>query len=133
MGDPWLDDRPAAPSAWRATSATDADYSGMGFNDVRQMQSQVIRQQDEGLDQLSTVLSRQKQMAIDIGNEVEQHNDIIDDIHDHVDRTHDRLIRETRNIKVVDRKSGTCGLWVVIVLLFIAIVIIAVIPHNGKP
>lgn len=36
-------------------------------------------------------------------------SEIIDDIHDHVDRTDERLIKETRHIKIVDRKSGSCG------------------------
>ena len=35
--------------------------------------------------------------------------ELIDDITDHVDTTNTRLIKETRHIKFVDRKSGTCG------------------------
>lgn len=34
--------------------------------------------------------------------------ELIDDITDHVDRTRDRLIRETRHVQIVDRKSNTC-------------------------
>ena len=34
--------------------------------------------------------------------------ELIDDIHDHVDRTDQRLIRETKHIKIIDRKSATC-------------------------
>ena len=34
--------------------------------------------------------------------------EIIDDIVDHTDVTNTRLIRETRHIKVLDRKSGAC-------------------------
>lgn len=36
-------------------------------------------------------------------------SEIIDDIHDHVDRTDQKLIRETKHVKFVDRKSNTCG------------------------
>ena len=34
--------------------------------------------------------------------------EIIDNIIDHTDTTNTRLIRETRHIKVLDRKSGAC-------------------------
>ena len=36
-------------------------------------------------------------------------SDLIDDITDHADTTNTRLIKETRHIKIVDRKSGSCG------------------------
>ncbi|XP_071040977.1 syntaxin-8 isoform X6 [Parasteatoda tepidariorum] len=54
--------------------------------------------------------------------------EIIDDIVEHADNTRERLIKETRHVAIVDRKSGECCYWVIIVLLFIAIVVIAVIP-----
>ena len=34
--------------------------------------------------------------------------EILDDIVDHTDRTGQRLIKETRHIRIVDRKSATC-------------------------
>ena len=40
--------------------------------------------------------------------EQNEFSDLIDDITDHVDRTDQRLISETRHIKIVDRKSNTC-------------------------
>ncbi|WAQ96043.1 STX8-like protein [Mya arenaria] len=57
--------------------------------------------------------------------------EILDDIIDHTDRTGQRLIKETRHIRIVDRKSATCGFWVVIILLFVAIIVVAVVP-GGK-
>ena len=36
-------------------------------------------------------------------------SELIDDITDQVDGTSDRLIKETRHIKIVDKKSATCG------------------------
>lgn len=35
--------------------------------------------------------------------------DLIDDIGDHMDQTKERLVKETRHIRIVDRKSATCG------------------------
>ncbi|XP_052791138.1 syntaxin-8-like [Mya arenaria] len=108
-----------------------AEFHGIGNMGLRDHQQQIIREQDRGLDALSNVISRQKNMALDIGNEVGQQNEILDDIIDHTDRTGQRLIKETRHIRIVDRKSATCGFWVVIILLFVAIIVVAVVP-GGK-
>ncbi|KAK2157001.1 hypothetical protein LSH36_201g06021 [Paralvinella palmiformis] len=94
----------------RATSSLQQDVTNpfTSIGDIQQQQRHLIREQDEGLDALSGVLNRQKQMAIDIGNEVESQNELIDDIADHVDTTNQRLITETRHVRVIDKKSNTC-------------------------
>uniref|UniRef100_A0A2C9L213 t-SNARE coiled-coil homology domain-containing protein n=1 Tax=Biomphalaria glabrata TaxID=6526 RepID=A0A2C9L213_BIOGL len=89
-------------------------------------------EQDRGLDALSHVISRQKQMAIDIGNEVDGQNELLDDIIDHTDRTGLRIQRETRHINIVERKSASCWYYILIALLLVAIVVIAAVPYNGK-
>ncbi|CAG2105910.1 unnamed protein product [Medioppia subpectinata] len=66
-------------------------------------------EQDKGLESLAEIISRQKNMAQGIGSEIEIQNEIIDDIGDAMDQTNDRLLRNTRNIRKVNRKSGTCG------------------------
>eukprot|EP00106_Octopus_bimaculoides_P021169 XP_014788611.1 PREDICTED: syntaxin-8-like [Octopus bimaculoides] len=84
------------------------EFQSMGNQNLRTHQQRVIAQQDEGLDALSRVISHQKQMAVDIGNECDTQNEIIDDIGDHMDKINERLIKETRHIKIVDKKSNTC-------------------------
>ncbi|KAL8594132.1 hypothetical protein ACOMHN_047872 [Nucella lapillus] len=117
-GDPW----------------TEPDHlQGVSSSELQSQQQQVLQEQDHGLESLSRVIGRQKQMAIDIGNEVDVQNDIIEDITDHVDSTGNRIRRETRHISIIDRKSNTCGYYVVIILLFIAIVVIVAVPYHGKP
>ncbi|CAH1794171.1 unnamed protein product [Owenia fusiformis] len=111
----------------------DETTRNLSIGDIRQQQSHAIKEQDQGLEVLSSVISRQKQMAHDIGDEVDYQNELLDDIHDHVDRTDQRLIKETRHVQHIDRKSGACGYWVVIVLLLITIVVVVAVPYNGKP
>lgn len=43
--------------------------------------------------------------------------DLIDDIGDHMDQTKERLVKETRHIRIVDRKSATCGTLIISSLL----------------
>ncbi|XP_035695577.1 syntaxin-8-like [Branchiostoma floridae] len=85
-------------------------------------------EQDQGLDVLSTIIARQKQLGQAIGDEVDLQNELIDDIQTGVAKTDARLLKETRHVKIVDKKSANCGMIVVIVLLLIAIVVVACIP-----
>ncbi|PSN57700.1 hypothetical protein C0J52_00296 [Blattella germanica] len=104
-----------------------AAAQNMGIGDLRHQQRQMLRDQDEGLEALSKVISRQKEIAETIGNEVDLQNEIIDDLADHMDRTDNRVRNETRQVTVIDRKDRTCWYWVVIILLFITIVTVSLV------
>ncbi|KAE8577255.1 hypothetical protein XENTR_v10004501 [Xenopus tropicalis] len=103
---------------------------GFTFQEIKQQQHQIIREQDAGLDALSSILARQKQMGQDIGNELDEQNEIIDDVSALVDTTDSKIRNQTRHIKLVDGKSGSCAMMVVIVLLLVAIVVVAVWPTH---
>ncbi|XP_052414326.1 syntaxin-8 isoform X2 [Carassius gibelio] len=53
---------------------------GLRFGEIKHQQQQIIEAQDAGLDALAAVISRQKQMGQEIGNELEEQNEIIDDL-----------------------------------------------------
>ncbi|XP_043940964.1 syntaxin-8 isoform X2 [Protopterus annectens] len=103
----------------------DLDFSGL-----RQQQQRIIEEQDAGIDILSTVIARQKQMGLDIGNELEEQSEIIDDLAHLVDKTDDKIRNETRHVKLVEKKSASCGMLVTIVLLLVVIVVVAVWPTS---
>ncbi|XP_057370343.1 syntaxin-8-like [Daphnia carinata] len=98
--------------------------------ELKQIQSQILADQDRGLEELSRIIGRQRQIAQTIGDEVESQNDLIENIADNVDRTRDRMAQQTSHIAVVDRKDRTFGYWMVILLLFVAIVVVASIPKH---
>uniref|UniRef100_A0A8B9SYA1 Syntaxin 8 n=1 Tax=Anas platyrhynchos TaxID=8839 RepID=A0A8B9SYA1_ANAPL len=104
---PWLLDEPE-------------ETRGLGFHDIRQQQRRIIEEQDAGLDQ----------MGQEIGNELDEQNEIIDDLTNLVENTDDKLRNQTRHVKMVDKKSTSCGMLVVIVLLLIAIAVVAVWPTK---
>lgn len=56
--------------------------------------------------------------------------DITDDLANLVDNTDENRPTETRSVKMVDRKSTSCGMIMVILFLFVATVVIAVWPTN---
>ncbi|XP_005399443.1 PREDICTED: syntaxin-8 isoform X3 [Chinchilla lanigera] len=117
-----------APSPWLFEEPEET--RGLGFDELRQQQQKIIQEQDAGLDALSSIISRQKQMGQEIGNELDEQNEIIDDLANLVENTDEKLRTETRRVSLVDRKSTSCGMIMVILLLLVAIVVIAVWPTN---
>lgn len=99
----------------------------VSVDDLKVQKLRLLQEQDEGLEALSKVISRQKEIANTINNEVDHQNEIIDDLADHMDRTDQRLITGTRQVGIIDRKDRTCGYWVVILLLFISIITVALV------
>jgi len=95
---------------------------GVGTSQVKQEQQKMLDQQDAGLDVLADIIRRQKGMGQDIFREVTQQNDLIDEIDDRAENVNQRLLDTTSSVRVVSRKDRTCGYWVVILLLFIAII-----------
>lgn len=79
------------------------------------------------MDKLGQAIKRQKYMANEIATEVEVHNEIIDHIDEGLSRTDANIRKNTRNIKLVLKKSSTFYLWLLIVILAIVIVILATI------
>ncbi|OXU26072.1 hypothetical protein TSAR_002653 [Trichomalopsis sarcophagae] len=93
--------------------------------DLKSQKQQLLQEQEQGLEQLSKIISRQKQIAQAIHSEVDNHNEIIDDLADHIDRTDERLIDGTRQVRTISHKDRIWPYWVVIILLFIVIIAVA--------
>ena len=93
----------------------------------------VATEQDEGLEALSQALRRQKQMGIAIGQEADSQIGLIDGIADRTERVSSRVERQTERVSKMRERAGLCIPWTVAVPLLIVILIIAVVPINGKP
>ncbi|XP_072617909.1 syntaxin-8-like isoform X2 [Vulpes vulpes] len=118
---------PGVPNPWLFEEPEEA--RGLGFDEIQQQQ-QIIQERDAGLYALSSIISRQKQMGKEIGNELDEQNKIIDDFANLVENTERKLCTETRRVNMVDRKSTSCGMIMVILLLLVAIVVVAFWPTN---
>lgn len=88
---------------------------------------QILANQDDQLDNLANLISRQKQVAIKIGEEVETHNDILDQLGSTMENVDSRVQTETRHVERVGRRDNTCGYWVVIISLFVAIIVVGIL------
>ena len=95
---------------------------GVGTSQVKQEQQNKLDEQEAGLDILADIIRRQKGMGQDIFREVTQQNDLIDEIDDRAEDVNQRLLSTTNSVRVVSKKDRTCGYWVVILIIFIAII-----------
>ncbi|XP_055843718.1 syntaxin-8 [Episyrphus balteatus] len=94
---------------------------------LKQRQIQIMEDQNRGLDALSKSIARQKELASMLGQEVDEHNVILDNLTDSMDRVDNRVHAETSNIGLVSQADSTWGYWMVILGLFVAIVIVWII------
>lgn len=91
------------------------------------IQYETVMDHERNLDMLGETIRRQKYMAGELANEVDLHNEILDGIDSGLASTNDNLRKNTRNIRLVTKKSSTAFLWFLIVILGVVIVILALI------
>ncbi|CAF3480315.1 unnamed protein product [Rotaria socialis] len=103
---------------------------GLTNEEMTGVRGNLRKNNDEAIDALHAIVKRQKEIGGAMHNEVERHNEIIDTITDRTGLLDSRVKRQTMLVNVIDRKSSTLCLWVVIILLFIAIIVIASVPFK---
>lgn len=94
---------------------------------LKSEQTQILKEQDKGLENLSQVIARQKKLAMRIGTEIEDQNEIIDNIAVQMDNTSVRVNSETQNVSRVTERDSTWSYWIIIVSLFIAIILVGIL------
>ncbi|XP_073840110.1 syntaxin 8 [Musca autumnalis] len=114
------------PSSSAAGTSNEDAAAIIDVERLKQAQIDMIEQQNQGLETLSQTLARQRALATQLGEEVEDQNDILDNLANNIERVDTGVNRETRSISLINRSdSNTCGYWIVIIVLFVAIVIVA--------
>ncbi|XP_015369497.1 PREDICTED: syntaxin-8 [Diuraphis noxia] len=92
---------------------------------LKQQQQYLIKEQDDGLNELASIVSRQKNIAITISSEVDLQNELVDDLLVKIDKTTAGIENETKEVVQILKKDSTRGLWVIILLLLIANIVVA--------
>jgi len=97
-----------------------------------------MQDQDESLDRLSESIGRQRELSIQIGDELESHNGLLDDLDIMVDRSRSRLSGARKRLNRFSKKARDNGnsslsvrlmigsLVVIGVLIFILIILIII-------
>uniref|UniRef100_A0A336KJH2 CSON011524 protein n=1 Tax=Culicoides sonorensis TaxID=179676 RepID=A0A336KJH2_CULSO len=113
------DDEPIAGQSDR-----EALLKNVTVQKIKEQNARVLKEQDEGLESLSKIISRQKDIATRIYDEVENQNDLLDGIGNDMDRVDVRMAAETRHITQVVRRPSLCGYYLLVCLLLLALVLV---------
>ena len=102
-----------------------AEMSNQQIHDYHQ---QVLQEQDDQLDTLSDSIGRQRQLAMQVGDELEGQVALLDEVDRGVDRHQSRLDGAKKRLKGVSEKAkanwGATTILVLIVILVLLIVIL---------
>jgi syntaxin 6 len=98
---------------------------------AKQEQQMMVRQQDDAMDSISGTLHTISQQASLMGNEIEEHNEMLDDLEQNVDRSEDKMSSAMRRLRKFlrdseDSKSNWCIMILVFVLMVLLLAVILV-------
>lgn len=119
---PYRDD-PDGPEGYRDTA------EGMADNvQVHAYHSRILREQDDQLDRLGESISRQRELSMQIGDELDDQVALLEDQEALVDRHASRLDRARRQVGRIARSAGESKQMIaIIVLIVILVLLIAVL------
>lgn len=109
-------------------SPSPPDHTSLSNQGIHDYHSQVMREQDDHLDDLSESIGRQHQLSIQIGDELEGHIALLDDVDGHVDRHTSRLDGAKKNLgKFSKRARQTSSLMTIIGLIIVLTILIVIL------
>ncbi|RFU31387.1 hypothetical protein B7463_g4945, partial [Scytalidium lignicola] len=114
---PYRDDPEAGPP----------DQSHLDNQQIHTYHTQVLAEQDEALDRLGESIGRQRELSIQIGDELDEHVQMLDEVDGHVDRHQSRLDQARKNLGSVARKAKDNMQMTTIVILIIILVLLIII------
>ncbi|KAI2617431.1 v-SNARE [Hypoxylon sp. NC1633] len=149
----FTDNPSGAPAPASAASAADADVEaqlfgnrryrdnpgadeGMGYRDsagdmtntqIHAYHQQILDQQDEQLDALGASIARQRELSMQIGDELDEHVAMLDDVDAAVDRHQGRLDRARRQVGRFARAAGESKQMIAIIVLIVVLVLLIII------
>ncbi|KAI0424634.1 v-SNARE [Xylaria sp. FL1042] len=94
---------------------------------IHQYHQQVLEQQDEQLDRLGASIARQRELSMQIGDELDDQVAMLDDVDVAVDRHQGRLDRAKRQVSRITRAAGESKQMIAIIVLIIILVLLIAI------
>lgn len=116
--------RPSSSALWDDDTSAGQSSSYQRARDEPLPREQMIQNQNEGLENLSKIISRQKKIALKISEEVTEQDEILDDIAIRMENTDGRINSGTQAIETFTRKDTSMALWMIILGLFVAILVV---------
>jgi len=107
--------------------AVTPDQSQLSNQQIHAYHSQVLAAQDEALDRLGESIGRQRELSIQIGDELDEHVQMLDEVDRSVDRHQGRLDKARKNLGTVARKAKDNMQLTIILILIIILVLLIII------
>lgn len=85
---------------------------------------EILDQQDAQLDALGASIARQRELSMQIGDELDEHVAMLDDVDRAVDRHQGRLDRARRQVGRISRAAGESKQMIAIIILIIVLVLL---------
>lgn len=102
------------------------DQSHLDNQQIHAYHKQVLRDQDDQLDTLGQSIGRQRMLGIQMGNELEEQNELLEDVERGVDRHTSTLDRAKKRLGTVARKSKDNWSWVTIGILILILLLLII-------
>lgn len=115
---PYRDD-PDGPEGYRDTAEGLADNV-----QVHAYHSRILREQDDQLDRLGESISRQRELSMQIGDELDDQVTLLEDQEALVDRHSSRLERGRRQLGRIARSAGESKQMIAIIVLIVVLVLL---------
>ncbi|KAH8727639.1 SNARE complex subunit [Phaeosphaeriaceae sp. PMI808] len=124
-----IDPNRAALFPYRDNPDPDAapDHSNLDNQQIHEYHSQVIRDQDDQLDQLGASIGRQRELSMQIGDELDGQVMLLDDVEEGVDRHTAQFKRARGRLDRFSKKAKDNWSLSIIVALIIILVLLIVI------
>ncbi|KZF19366.1 hypothetical protein L228DRAFT_250957 [Xylona heveae TC161] len=113
---PYRDDPDAPP-----------DQSHLDNQQIHAYHTRVLRDQDDQLDRLGESIGRQRELSIQIGDELDSHVALLDEVEDQVDRHQGRLDTAKNRLGYVARKAKDHVQMTIILILIIILILLIII------
>jgi syntaxin 8 len=104
------------------------EQQGMDNQQIHSYHSRVLREQDEQLDVLGQSVGRQRMLGIQMGDEIDEQNEMLGDVERGVDRHSGTLDNAQRRLGRIARKGREgWNSWITIAILVIILVLLIVV------
>lgn len=103
------------------------DQSNLDNQQIHAYHKQVLEEQDQQLDVLGQSIGRQRMLGIQMGDELDEQAELLDDVERGVDRHTSTLERARKRLGKVARKSKDNWSWVTIGILICILVLLIIV------
>lgn len=104
------------------------DNSQLDNQQIHEYHKNVLREQDEQLDRLGDSIGRQRELSIQIGDELDEHVQMLDEVEVHVDRNNTKLDGARKRLGNVARKAkDNKQLTIILCLIMLLIILILIL------